>query len=185
MPRSPAWSGAEAAAFCPGWPPRTRTRPPTASRCSIAANADGVFARLCLAMDQPQLADDPRFATHQARGDNTAELDRLISAWTSRCSSGDVLAVMATHRVPSGRVYTATDALADEHYKARQMVVRMLSGRGQLVPMPGVVPRFSRTPGSIRTPGPALGADTDAVLGSMAGLGGAQIDELRADQVIR
>ncbi|MGA2521024.1 MAG: CoA transferase [Acidimicrobiales bacterium] len=151
----------------------------------IAANADGVFARLCVAMDQPQLADDPRFATHQARGDNAGELDRLIATWTSRCASDDVLAVMATHRVPSGRVYTATDALEDEHYKARHMVVRMLSGNGQLVPMPGVVPRFSRTPGSIRSAGPALGADTDAVLGSLAGLGGEQIDELRADQVIR
>jgi len=150
----------------------------------IAANADGVFARLCVAMDQPQLADDPRFRTHQARGDNAAELDRLIATWTSQCSSGHVLAVMAAHRVPSGRVYSAMDALEDEQYRGRDMIVRMLSSSGQLVPMPGVVPRFSRTPGTIRSPGPALGADTDAVLQSVVGLGGDQIDKLRADQVI-
>jgi len=151
----------------------------------IAANADGVFARLCLAMDQPQLADDPRFHTHQTRGDNAAELDRLIATWTSQYSSGDVLDIMATHRVPSGRVYSAMDALEDAQYRGRDMIVRIMSRTGQLVPMPGVVPRFSRTPGSIRSPGPALGADTDAVLESVVGLGGDQIDQLRADQVIR
>ena len=92
---------------------------------------------------------------------------------------------MAAHRVPSGRVYSAMDALEDEQYRGRDMIVRMTAGNGQVVPMPGVVPRFSRTPGSIRSPGPALGADTDAVLQSVVGLGGDQIDQLRADQVIR
>ena len=92
---------------------------------------------------------------------------------------------MTSHRVPSGRVYSALDALQDEQYMERDMIVRMMSGRGRLVPMPGVVPRFSRTPGSIRSPGPALGADTDAVLQSLAGLSGDQIDQFRSDQVIR
>lgn len=151
----------------------------------IAANADGVFARLCLAMDQARLAEDSRFHTHQARGENAAELDRLIATWTSQYSSGDVLAVMATHRVPSGRVYSAMDALEDGHYRGRNMIVRMMSGTGQLVPMPGVVPRFARTPGSIRSAGPALGADTDSVLASVIGLDGEQIDQLKADHVIR
>jgi crotonobetainyl-CoA:carnitine CoA-transferase CaiB-like acyl-CoA transferase len=151
----------------------------------IAANADRVFARLCLAMDQPQLADDPRFATHQARGDNAAELDRLITRWTSQRSSTDVIAAMATHRVPSGRVYTAMDALEDEQYRGRDMILRLMSGSGQLVPMPGVVPRFSRTPGFVRSPGPGLGADTDVVLQTVGGLDGSEIDELRADRVIR
>jgi formyl-CoA transferase/succinyl-CoA--D-citramalate CoA-transferase len=151
----------------------------------IAANADGVFKRLCLAMGRPELADDPRFADHQSRGDNTIDLDALIATWTSQCSSSDILATMTTHRVPCGRVYTANDVLEDEQYRARDMILRLASASGQLIPMPGVVPRFSRTPGSVRTAGPGLGADTDEVLKTVGGFEGSEIDALRADQVIR
>ncbi|HZX54197.1 MAG TPA: CoA transferase, partial [Ilumatobacteraceae bacterium] len=47
----------------------------------IAANADGVFRRLCEAMGHPQLAVDERFTTHQARGANMATLDAIIGEW--------------------------------------------------------------------------------------------------------
>ena len=47
----------------------------------IAANADKVFGRLCEAMGRPELADDPRFATHLARGENQ-ERDRGRSSRT-------------------------------------------------------------------------------------------------------
>jgi formyl-CoA transferase len=76
-----------------------------------------------------------------------------------------LLDLLAGLGVPSGRVYTAADALRDPHYAARGMVQRMTSVGGVTMPVPGVVPTFSRTPGSIRTPGPALGADSDELLG--------------------
>jgi succinyl-CoA--D-citramalate CoA-transferase len=49
---------------------------------AIGANADAVFRRLTEAMGQPELATDPRYATHSARGNHQAELDELIAAWT-------------------------------------------------------------------------------------------------------
>ena len=42
----------------------------------MAANADSVFRRLCAAMGQPALADDPRYREHGARGANMAELPK-------------------------------------------------------------------------------------------------------------
>ena len=48
----------------------------------IAANQDSVFKRLAAAMGQPELAEDPRYATHSARGNSQAELDALINDWT-------------------------------------------------------------------------------------------------------
>ena len=48
----------------------------------IAGNADSVFRRLCVAMGRPDLAVDERYATHGARGANSAELDRCIAEWT-------------------------------------------------------------------------------------------------------
>ena len=47
----------------------------------IAANADNVFRRLCGAIGRPELADDARFATHLARGDNQEEIEGIIADW--------------------------------------------------------------------------------------------------------
>ena len=49
----------------------------------IAANADDVFRRLCAAMGQPELADDPRFATHLARGENQEEIEGIVAEWAA------------------------------------------------------------------------------------------------------
>jgi len=149
----------------PGVAPSNAYRTADGAEVLIAGNADSVFARLCEAMGRPDLAVDDRYATHGARGANAAELDELIDAWTSTLPSDDLLELLAGLGVPSGRVYTAADALRDPHYAARGMVQRLTSVGGVTMPVAGVVPTFSRTPGSIRTPGPALGADSDELLG--------------------
>ncbi|HEX4901520.1 MAG TPA: CoA transferase [Acidimicrobiales bacterium] len=132
---------------------------PTAdgSEVLIAANADAVFRRLCTAMGRDDLAEDDRFCEHTARGVNERELDQLVSDWTRSLGSDDLLALMVEHGVPAGRVYTATDMLDDPHYLARDMVLRATARAGFDLPMTGIVPRFSRTPGTVRDVGPALG----------------------------
>lgn len=132
---------------------------PTAdgSEVLIAGNADGVFRRLCEAMGRPGLAEDDRFCDHTARGAHAGELDGLVADWTRTLESGALLALLAEHAVPAGRVYTAPDMLRDEHYAARDMVLRATARGGFEVPMTGIVPRFSRTPGAVRDVGPALG----------------------------
>jgi formyl-CoA transferase/succinyl-CoA--D-citramalate CoA-transferase len=135
----------------------------------IAGNADAVFTRLCKAMGEPELADDPRFATHGARGANAEELDALIGAWTSTMPCAHVLAILDEHGVPAGRIFTAPDMLRDPQYLARDMVRRITSTQGWEVPMTGVVPRFVGTPGDIRHPGPQLGQHTDEVLRELLG----------------
>jgi formyl-CoA transferase/succinyl-CoA--D-citramalate CoA-transferase len=150
----------------------------------VAANADGVFARLCKAMGRAELADDPRFATHGARGQNMEELDGLVAAWTSTLPCAEVLDVLDRNGVPAGRIFTAPDMLSDPHYLARQMVQRVTSMQGWEVPMTGVVPRFTATPGAIRHPGARLGQHTDEVLRDLLHLDTAELDELHAAGVI-
>jgi formyl-CoA transferase/succinyl-CoA--D-citramalate CoA-transferase len=135
----------------------------------IAGNADAVFTRLCKAMGAPELADDPRFGTHGARGANAEELDALIGAWTSTMPCAHVLAILDEHAVPAGRIFTAPDMLSDPQYLARDMVRRVISTQGWEVPMTGIVPRFTGTPGDIRRPGPRLGEHTDEVLRELLG----------------
>jgi crotonobetainyl-CoA:carnitine CoA-transferase CaiB-like acyl-CoA transferase len=131
------------------------------SEVLIAANADNIFARLCVAMGRSDLAADERFASHVARGEHERELDGIVAAWTATLDAEDLLALMRDHSVPAGRVYTAADMLDDEHYLARQMIERHVARTGIETPMLGVVPKFSRTPGSISDVGPTLGEHND------------------------
>ena len=127
----------------------------------IAGNADAVFARLCTAMEAPEMANDPKWSTHAARGEREHQLDGIVADWTKTFDSDALLELLRQHSVPAGRVYTAADMLTDEHYLAREMVQRLTSRAGIDTAMLGVVPKFSRTPGSIRDVGPTLGEHTE------------------------
>jgi formyl-CoA transferase/succinyl-CoA--D-citramalate CoA-transferase len=136
----------------------------------IAANADGVFSRLCKAMGTPELASDDRFVSHEARGRAMAEIDTTIARWTSTLPADRLLEILRDHSIPAGRIYTAKNMLADPHYAAREMVLRLTGSNGTIVPTPGVVPKFSRTPGRVRGSGPALGTHTQVTLAELAGI---------------
>ncbi|HEX7163667.1 MAG TPA: CaiB/BaiF CoA-transferase family protein [Trebonia sp.] len=150
----------------------------------IAANADTVFGRLCAAIGRADLATDPRFATHAARGANGVELDAIIAEWTSARDIEDLLAVLDAHGVPAGRIFTAPDMLADPHFAARDMLLRPHTVEGWDVPMAGVVPKFSQTPGSVRETGPLLGQHTRVILRDLAGIDEAGFEALRGRRVV-
>jgi formyl-CoA transferase/succinyl-CoA--D-citramalate CoA-transferase len=133
----------------------------------IAANADAVFARLAAAMARPDLA--ARYATHEARAANQVALDEEIARWTVTLAIDPLIERLRAHEVPVGRINRAPDLATDPHIAAREMIVRLAAGFDRPVPMAGVVPKLSRTPGTIRHVGPELGADTDAVLRDLAG----------------
>lgn len=151
----------------------------------IAANADGVFARLCTAMQRPDLAVDVRFATHSARGSHDRELDTIIAAWTGSLPHEEVLSLLDQHGVPAGQIFTAAEMLRDPHFAAREMLLRRTSAQGWDVPMAGVVPKFSGTPGSVRQAGPRLGEHTRSVLREYAGVDDAAFDALEMRGLVR
>src|SRR3954452_11466114 len=106
-----------------------------------------------------------------------AELDEVIAAWTATRTCDAVLAACDEHGVPAGRIFTAPDMVTDPQYLARDMVRRVTSTQGWDVPMTGVVPRFTATPGTIRHPGARLGEHTDEVLSELLGLPVTELDE--------
>jgi formyl-CoA transferase len=150
----------------------------------IGGNGDTVFARLCEAMGMPALKDDPRYATHAARGVNQHELDERIAAWTRERSLEELLVLLEDNGVPCGRIFSAPDMLADPQYAAREAIVETDHAAFGKVKMQNVFPKLSETPGAVRWPGPALGEHTDAVLGEELGLSAEKIAALRADGVI-
>lgn len=148
----------------------------------IAANADAVFARLTEAMNRPELAAP--YATHTARAAGQVALDAEVAAWTGTLTADHVLARLESHSIPAGLINTAADIAEDAHIGARDMILRLAAGFEQSVPMVGIVPKMSRTPGAVRSVGPALGEHTDAVLGTLLEFDAATLAGLRADGVI-
>ena len=150
----------------------------------IGANQDSVWRRLAEVMGRPELAADPKYATHVARGENQAELDALIEAWTRGFTAQQVLQLLHAGGVPAGKIYRAPDMLEDEHFKAREALVHVAHPEFRNLWMANVFPKLSTTPGEVGWPGPALGAHIEEIFGGLLGLGRAEMDELRGAKVI-
>ncbi len=147
----------------------------------IGANKDAIFKRLALAMGRPELGDDPRYATHVARGINQIELDALIGDWTRTLTIAEVDALMIAHSIPAGQVYRAPEMIADPHFQARGSIVEVETERFGKLKMQGTFPRLSATPGSIRRPAPSIvGQHNAEVYGDLLGLGADDLARLRA-----
>ena len=150
----------------------------------IAANQDTVFGRLAKAMGEPELADDPRYATHSARGAAMAELDNHIAAWTARHQADQLLATLHENGVPAGRIFRAKDMFDDPHFAARNAIVTVPHPDFGDLPMQNATPRLSETPGAVRTAGPALGEHNDEIWGGVLGLSDAERAHLSEAAII-
>jgi formyl-CoA transferase len=144
----------------------------------IAGNGDSIFRRLMGLIGREDLANDASLADNSGRVARVSELDEVIGAWTAQRTVDDVLAALDAASVPAGRIYTIADIAADPHYQAREMLQQVRMDDGELLSVPGVVPKLSLTPGTHRRNAPTLGQDTDSVLRDV-GLTPAQIKALK------
>lgn len=150
----------------------------------IAANQDTVFARLAEAMGEPGMAKQPQYATHVARGAHQVELDARISAWTKSKTRDELLSLMERFGVPAGLIYRASEMLQDPHFAARQAIVSVPHPDFGTLRMQNVAPKLSETPGSVRSPSPALGEHNDEVFMGLMRLAPERYAALRAANVI-
>ena len=147
----------------------------------IGANKDSLWKRLAVVMGRPELGDDPRYATHLARGANQTELDALINDWTAALTIDEVDALLIAASIPAGRVYRAPDMLADPHFQARGAIIEVETERFGLLKMQGAFPKFSATPSGVRRPAPSVvGQHNAEIYGGLLGMSDAEIAELAA-----
>jgi crotonobetainyl-CoA:carnitine CoA-transferase CaiB-like acyl-CoA transferase len=150
----------------------------------IAGNSDPIFKRLMQVIGRADLADDPALARNDGRVAQSAMLDAAITAWTSHQSIDDVLAALERAEVPSGRIYSVSDIVADPHYQAREMLLKADLPGGASVKMPGIVPKLSETPGEVLWQGPTLGEHTSSVLADL-GYEQSDIERLRREGAVQ
>ena len=151
----------------------------------IAANRDNLFVRLCEVMGRPELADDERYRDHTVRGEHQEELDDLIAAWAAEHDAAELDRLLNEAGVVAGPVYTVADIFEDPHFRARDMLVEHPDEEIGPVVGPGIVPKLSRTPGSVRWSGPwPMGNDNSAVLGELAGVDADELEKLESEGIV-
>ncbi|MFM8542498.1 MAG: CaiB/BaiF CoA transferase family protein [Chakrabartia sp.] len=146
----------------------------------IGANKDSLWRRLAEAMGRPELGDDPRYATHLARGTNQLELDELINAWTRTLTVDALDALMTQCSIPAGRVYRAPEMIADPHFQAREAIIDVETERYGTLKMQNAFPKLSVTPSSVRHPAPSkVGQHNEDVFGELLGMSAHDIEALQ------
>ena len=154
-------------------------------RIVIAANADTVFRRLCAALDRPELADDPRFATHLARGENQEEIEGIVAEWAAARTAEEIDRVLNEAGVICGPIYTIADIFEDPQFKARDMLVKHVDPEFGDYIGPGIVPKFSGTPCEIRWSATwDEGSHNRDVYGGLLGLSDAELTQLGEEGVL-
>jgi crotonobetainyl-CoA:carnitine CoA-transferase CaiB-like acyl-CoA transferase len=132
---------------------------------TVSAATNAVAERMLRMIGGEALAADPRFRTQADRRAHMDEIEARIAEWMSRHDMAEALALVQANDVVVGPILDAGALMADPHVAAREGFVEVALPEGGSLPMPGVMPRGLG--GAVRHAGPAPGADSDAVLGSL------------------
>jgi len=151
----------------------------------IAANLDAMFNRLCDAMEQPELADDPRYSTHQVRGENCDELDARIADWTRGFTAAELDVRLDEHGVVSGPIYSIEDIANDPHFQARDMIQHYQDDDLGDIAVPGFVPVLSETKSEIAWLGSSeVGSHNEEIYCGLLDMTQTELQELKNDGII-
>jgi crotonobetainyl-CoA:carnitine CoA-transferase CaiB-like acyl-CoA transferase len=138
----------------------------------IAVGSDKQWPQFCDVIGLgPELRDDARFATNQARLANRAQLVPIIEARLKHIPAAELLPSLRAAEIPCGPINAIPDTLADEHYRQRGNIVEMARpsskddpGRAGIVKSLANPIRLADTPAAYRLPPPLLGEHTHAIL---------------------
>jgi crotonobetainyl-CoA:carnitine CoA-transferase CaiB-like acyl-CoA transferase len=129
---------------------------------AVSGSTPKMAERFLSAYGLEALLADPRFASNEARVLHGRELDAAICDAIGARTVAENLAIIESHKLTAGPVYTVADIEQDPHWRARPLTVEV-PDNGRSIRMHNVVPRLSATPGEIQWSGGALGQDNQSV----------------------
>jgi crotonobetainyl-CoA:carnitine CoA-transferase CaiB-like acyl-CoA transferase len=153
---------------------------------AVAAATDEQFKGLCRAMEMPEMAEDSRFATHQARlqEDNATALLGSIRSWAAQKTYAEIDELAGKHYFGAQKVSNNKDHFEDEHLRRRNFTYTIDDLVYGEVTQEGVVPKMSETPARIKWTGRPVGFHNEYVLKRFLGYPAQKIKELQDGKVI-
>ncbi|WP_164219592.1 CoA transferase [Virgibacillus sp. YIM 98842] len=150
----------------------------------LVCSTDSTFDRLAKAMEREDMLEDDRYYTNSVRLKHDAEVQDIVSTWIAQFTQKELTAKLDDYGVPVSPIYTIEDIFNDPQYKARENIVEVEHPRLGKVKVPGIVPKFSKTPGAIRHRAPELGEHNEEILGKELGFSEEEIYKLKKEGVI-
>ncbi len=153
---------------------------------AVAAGTDEEFRGLAAAMGRPELADDPRFETIQARlrPEANAELCRVVAAWAAGRPRAEIEALAVEHGFAAAPVLDAAAIHADPHFRHRRAVFPLDDPVYGPIADSGPAPKLSATPGRHKWTARPVGFHNDDVFTRLLGLTREELRALEAKKVI-
>jgi formyl-CoA transferase len=151
---------------------------------ALAAANQRQWATLCGVIGRPDLEDDPRFATNQARVSNRPALLEALGEIFVERDADEWLADLRESGLPCGPINTVADVFNHPQAEARGLKLKADHPTAGSVPMTGFPYTFSRTPAEVRQPPPLLGGHTDEVLTDLLDYAAPEVDQFRELGVI-
>ncbi len=151
---------------------------------SIAVGTEDEWRRFAVAIDQPALATDPRFADAAARVAHRDDLDAIVTAWTSSRADYEVMRVLQKAGVAAMPSMRSDQIVDDPHLAERAFIQRLKHDLVGPITLMNVPWKMSGSPGHPPQPGPMLGEHNREVFGGLLGLSDEEIAALAAERVI-
>jgi crotonobetainyl-CoA:carnitine CoA-transferase CaiB-like acyl-CoA transferase len=150
---------------------------------TVGCPRDSFWLELTTIMGCPELASDPKFASNNARLENSDETIAIVDNWTSTRTKAEI-SLALDGKVPFGPVNTAEDIYNDPHIAAREMLVDVEHpGSKKPVTIASTPIRMTKTPGGVTHRAPLLGENTNSML-SAAGYSDAEIADLKSRNIV-
>ncbi len=150
----------------------------------LSATSQSTWEALAKAMGLTHLLSDPRFANNAARLENKDALNDILQQWLGASPLDQILQNLVPAGGVVGPVYGSAQIVNDPHYQDRDDVIEVEDPEIGKTLMPGIIPKFSETPGAVEQAGPTLGEHNAKVLGSWLNFDQHQLADLEERGVI-
>jgi CoA:oxalate CoA-transferase len=150
----------------------------------IAVGKDKLWSGFCRLVGRPELADDERFQTNNARTRNQQQLKSILNQIFLSSTVEHWIKALNGAGIPCGPINTVAQLLRDPQIEAREMLVDIEHPVAGRLRMPGLPIKFSETPGEVSRPAPLLGQHTSEILAELLGLDAERVAALRTSHAI-
>jgi crotonobetainyl-CoA:carnitine CoA-transferase CaiB-like acyl-CoA transferase len=155
------------------------------SRVAIVSLTDKQFKRLMQIIGRPELLHDRRLNNTVKRMQNVELLDEVLEAWTTTKDRDEIVDLLEKQHIPCGPVLNVDEVRSQPQLEARGMYLRHFTFDGvKQATIPGPILKFSETPGSVDTKGPALGEHNEEIYESLLGFSAEKVVEMRKKGII-